>query len=386
MVRLTEDEENWLKDNYPKLSYNRERSVIYGPFSIYHCYGDKPSIKATFEIEVRLWLMKSRNEYPIVYNTDNRILKIARRKCLSRDDLHINYDGTLCLGLPEKFSEYFPRGFYLEDLFSILSSFFYWIAYYERYDEAPWIAERHGSDARIEYYIEKGDIEIYKENVQNQIGIWYCKIKTPKLLKIRGIEKSVNKKTIIMNESTRLLYKCIEGRYVKVTWSHKIQESQGDIYLEKSKYIKNIMCWLSVLTTGSALSSMLSFVDVDQQTIYSITACLAVILSYFTIRYKDNQLEMKAKENKDFAAKLHNLRNKYESLMTDICAGLLNDAEIIVQRNNLCDEEDLLYRDNAPYTSSSAVKRANRALKIKKESTTEEDEIDAIVPTDLIVH
>lgn len=189
-----------------------------------------------------------------------------------------------------------------------------------------------------------------------------------------------------MNESTRLLYKCIEGRYVKVTWSHKIQESQGEIYLEKSKCIKNIMCWLSVLTTGSVLSSMLSFVDVDPQIIYSITACLAVILSYFTIRYKDNQLEMKAKENKDFAAKLHNLRNKYESLMTDICAGLLNDAEIVAQRNNLSNEENLLYSDNAPYTSSSAVKRANKALKIKKESTTEEDEIDAIVPTDLIVH
>ena len=71
--------------------------------------------------------------------------------------------------------------------------------------------------------------------------------------------------------------------------------------------------------------------------------------------------------------------------MTDICAGLLKDAEIIAQRNNLSDEENLLYSD-APYTSSSAVKRANKALKIKKESTTEEDEIDAIVPTDLIVH
>lgn len=47
-----------------------------------------------------------------------------------------------------------------------------------------------------------------------------------------------------MNESTRLLYKCIEGRYVKVTWSHKIQEIQGDIYLEKDRCVKNITCWL----------------------------------------------------------------------------------------------------------------------------------------------
>ena len=130
-----------------------------------------------------------------------------------------------------------------------------------------------------------------------------------------------------MNESTRLLYKCIEGRYVKVTWSHKIQEIQGDIYLEKDRCVKNITCWLSVLTTGGALSSILSFIE--PQISGSITAFLAILLSYFTVRYKDGQLEEKAKLNKNFAAKLHDLRNKYESLMTDILAGLLNDNEIM---------------------------------------------------------
>lgn len=196
MVRLTEDEENWLKNNYPKLSYDRERSVIYGPFSIYHCYKNKPSIKATFEIEVRLWLMKSRNEYPIVYNTDNKILKIAQRKCLLRDDLHIIYDDSLCLGLPEKFSEYFPRGFYIEDLFPILSSFFYWVAYYERYDEAPWVAERHGSDARIEYYIEKGDIETIRRIYKIKLGFGIAKSKLRNYLKSEALKNQLIKKLL----------------------------------------------------------------------------------------------------------------------------------------------------------------------------------------------
>jgi len=103
------------------------------------------------------------------------------------------------------------------------------------------------------------------------------------------------------------------------------------------------------------------------------------------VRYKDGQLEEKAKLNKNFAAKLHDLRNKYESLMTDILAGLLNDNEIVDKRNELREEEDLLYI-KAPHTFPAAVKRAEKALRTNKESTTEEDEIDAIVPKDLIVH
>ncbi|MDD4698002.1 MAG: SLATT domain-containing protein [Fermentimonas sp.] len=187
-----------------------------------------------------------------------------------------------------------------------------------------------------------------------------------------------------MNESTRLLYKCIEGRYVKVTWTHKIQEIQGDIYLQKDRCVKNITCWLSVLTAGGALSFISSFIE--PQISGSITSFLAIILSYFTVRFKDGQLEEKAKVNKYFAAKLHDVRNKYESLMTDILAGLLNDSEIVDKRNELREEEDLLYSNKVPHTFSTAVKRAEKALKTNKESTTEEDEIDAIVPKDLIVH
>lgn len=115
-----------------------------------------------------------------------------------------------------------------------------------------------------------------------------------------------------MNESTRLLYKCIEGRYVKVTWSHKIQEIQGDIYLEKDRCVKNITCWLSVLTTGGALSSILSFIE--PQISGSITAFLAILLSYFTVRYKDGQLEEKAKLNKISGITSKNGRNDAKRL------------------------------------------------------------------------
>lgn len=190
-----------------------------------------------------------------------------------------------------------------------------------------------------------------------------------------------------MNESIIILYKCIQARYVKVVWSHKIQEIQGDIYLCNDKWIKNAVCILSCITTGTAsLSTIFALLDLNTQITGAVTAFLGICLSYLTIRFKDGQQKKKAKENKIFAAKLHDLRNKYESLMTDIKAGVLkNSDEITARRDELSMEENELY-SNAPHTSRSAVKKANKALKIRKESTTEEDEIDAIVPKDLIVH
>jgi len=63
MVRLREDEIDWLKGNCQQMVYDEKRSVIAGLFSINHTFNDV-TIKDVFEIEVRLWMMSDRNEYP----------------------------------------------------------------------------------------------------------------------------------------------------------------------------------------------------------------------------------------------------------------------------------------------------------------------------------
>ena len=170
-----------------------------------------------------------------------------------------------------------------------------------------------------------------------------------------------------MKESTKVLYKNIQGRYVKITWTHKIQERQAEINRREGKCIKNITCFLSVMTTGGALGSIMPFLS--SQVLSILTAILALFLSYFTIRYKDGLLEENAKQNKSFAAKMHDLRNRYESLMTEILEQLERE-----------------YYENAPHTDTKAVKQAEQALNTNKESTTGDDEIDAIVPAELIIH
>lgn len=180
-----------------------------------------------------------------------------------------------------------------------------------------------------------------------------------------------------MDKSTITLYRTIQSRFTKVVWSHKIQEIQADLYLQKDRRVKHHVCVFSVLTTGGALSSTLGFLPIN--IIGSITSFLALALSYFTLRYRDGQLEEKAQKNKDFAALMHDLRNQYESLMTEVKAGLLADTEITSRMERLRKMEFELYK-NAPHTTTKAVEKADNALKINKESTTEEAEIEAIVP------
>ncbi len=181
-----------------------------------------------------------------------------------------------------------------------------------------------------------------------------------------------------MNDAIKIQYKLIQDRYVKVTWTHKIQECQGDLYYNKAKIVKTHITWFTVLTTGSALTSMLPWFA-DTSVMSSVIAFLAIFLSYFTIRYGDGYLEKKAVENKRFASDVHDLRNKYESLLADIKAELLSEDDIISRRNKLRQEEQDLYA-NAPYTSEKAVSNAEAKLKINRDSTTEDSEIEAIIP------
>lgn len=192
-----------------------------------------------------------------------------------------------------------------------------------------------------------------------------------------------------MEASTEILYRNIKVRYTKVTWTHKMQEKQADIYIQKSKCIKKLTCWLTVITAGGALASLASVISafnvwgITINIPVILTTVLPVVLSYLTLRYGDGLLDAKAKENRQYAAKVHNLRNMYESLMYEIKANRLNDEDIVSRRNDLENQEHLVYSEEAPYTSKKAYRLAEKALKIDKESTTEDDEIEAIVPKDL---
>lgn len=187
-----------------------------------------------------------------------------------------------------------------------------------------------------------------------------------------------------MDKSLEIQYKLIVDRFVKMAWTHKIQEEQADLYIKEANCLKKWAAIISALTTTSAVTAIFSLCDVEW-IIPTITAILAAISAFLTFRYKDKNLEEKALENKKYAAKCRHLRNKYEALLTDIKSESISDIREIVSRRESLEEKenDLFCGEVAPHTTPKAVELASKALKVNRDSQTSDEEIVAILPTQL---
>ena len=90
---------------------------------------------------------------PKIVCTDDKILKMAKALNKELDDLHINYDKSFCLTVPQKEKDFFEdKRFNIRDYFkNLVEPFLYWISYYERYGKAPWSEYSHGLLGIYEY-------------------------------------------------------------------------------------------------------------------------------------------------------------------------------------------------------------------------------------------
>lgn len=193
-----------------------------------------------------------------------------------------------------------------------------------------------------------------------------------------------------MNEQIKTIYRVLEERYVKVAWTHKIQECQAGLHLKEENCNRKCMAWLNALTATSAVVTLIwnlipSIKDHCPWVPVVITAVLSICSSYLTFRYKDQTFGTKAAANKQYAAKCHDMRNKYESLLSDVFSGRLSTLEdVCIKRDELAEEENKLYSSEVvPYTTHEAVKMARKALMVDRDTQTEDSEIRAIVPQHL---
>ena len=161
-----------------------------------------------------------------------------------------------------------------------------------------------------------------------------------------------------MDEQTKILYREILERFNKIIWTHKIHLCQGNIYLLK---------WPPEIV------------------IVPLMAFLALTLTYFTTKYKAENLEKKAADSERFAAVMHDLRNKYAGFLSDIKAELYTKEQISKKRTELEHIENIVYSGLVPQTSKEAVDAASFALKNKQESTTTNEEILQMISDNLQV-
>lgn len=190
-----------------------------------------------------------------------------------------------------------------------------------------------------------------------------------------------------MDDKLFPVYKEIEDRLVKISWTHKVQEIQAGLHLKKSSCHKWWMAITNGITTTTAfvtvITSALKAVDVAW--VWSaITSVIAVVSTIITLRFKDGLLDDKALACKQYAAKCRDIRNRYEAILADAKAGRYDVESLCVKRDEMTDIENSLFAGEiAPHTTAKAVALAKKALIDKKESLTEEHEIKAIVPKHL---
>lgn len=184
-----------------------------------------------------------------------------------------------------------------------------------------------------------------------------------------------------MNESTRILYRELLERYVKVIWTHKIHLCQAAIHIRENKCHNTTLAILSVLVSAAAVTNVLKWLP--ECLMIPVLAVLSLALTFFTVLYKAENLGKAASENDRFAATMHDLRNRYAGLLADIKAGIMTEHEIKEKREALEHEENLIYSGLLPYTSQEAVDAAEKALKSKQDSTTTDEEIHLLVSPNL---
>lgn len=187
-----------------------------------------------------------------------------------------------------------------------------------------------------------------------------------------------------MDESTKVLYREILERYTKVIWTHEIHLCQANIQLKQNRQRNLLLTVLSVLVSASAITNVFKWLP--NEIILPLLALLSLTLTFFTVKYKADNLGKSAAENRQYAAIIHNLRNHYAGLLSEIKAGLLSNEQIVARRDTLENEESIIYSGVVPVTSSKAVMMADKVLKNNQVATTTDEEIALLVSPNLQIN
>lgn len=163
--------------------------------------------------------------------------------------------------------------------------------------------------------------------------------------------------------------------FASVVWTHKIQEKQADIYLEKYNNLKNSKIILSAITT----SGICSVVFIDKYWLKIITAIISVISLAINAYFKEYDLKALQKQHKKSALQLYELRNNIISVLCDIKLGMYDEKSLLTKRDDILERMNNIV-SNSLDASSKAVDNASENLKERKDNTYSDDEIDSFLP------
>ena len=181
-----------------------------------------------------------------------------------------------------------------------------------------------------------------------------------------------------MIDTYGVLEDVVRDSYAGVVWSHKIQEKQSYIYAEKFKKMETINIGAASLTSVGIIAMIFT----DPLWLKLISALISFATVYITAYFKSFDLQKLITSHKATANKLISVRDQYKVLLTEIKLQSDSVENLLSRYNELVKETDSIYLE-APSTTEEAVDKASEALKIKKDNTFSDEEIDSFLPSSL---
>ena len=177
-------------------------------------------------------------------------------------------------------------------------------------------------------------------------------------------------------------YQVLEGQlrecFGRVVYSHKTHEKCADILLKRLSGMKLALILLSAITTAGCFSLLFGSEKIGA----IVASFISAILLCFTLYTKDYNLAELAQKHRHAANNIWLIREKYQSLITDLTIREKPLETIQHERDTLMEDLHLVY-SSAPSTTYKAYKKAQQALKYSEDMTFSDAEIDAFLPTGL---
>ena len=173
-----------------------------------------------------------------------------------------------------------------------------------------------------------------------------------------------------MKEHNKTL-ESIKQEYISIIWTHKIQETQAEIY-----HIANFLLRiLNILIVVASTCGIVSLFFTDEIIIKIATTLLtAFSLAMLLVNYEFSFQE-KEKNNKKAATSLLKYRDKFRLVIAKHNDGILQFDSFLSEAENISSLAHELYSD-IPHASRLAVCIAKKRLLKYKESTVGPEEIE----------
>lgn len=173
----------------------------------------------------------------------------------------------------------------------------------------------------------------------------------------------------------------VRESFGRVVYSHKTQEKQADICFTKHRWQQGVLIGLTAVSSGTFLAAVVGLLGNPVLTSFA-TSSIALLVTWVSLGAKTFRFADESDTHRSIASRLWDIRESYISLIADLMAGSLTDAEGRQRRDVLQKAAREAYSD-APRTSSKAFAQAQGGLKDNEEMTFTAHEIDLFLPAAL---